>query len=74
MTGGNEHQNLPSYMKNMHSMRFKFVNYRVVHSLSGQRLMGFGTLHDLRRPETSGKGREAGLSGPEGRQAILFNI
>ena len=38
----------------------------VVHSLSGQRLMGFGTLDDLRRQETSGEGCEAHSSEPKG--------
>jgi len=63
---GNEHHNLPSYMKNIFSMRCRFDNYHIVHSLSGQRLMGFGTLDDLRRRETSGEGREARSSEPEG--------
>jgi len=64
MTRGNEHHHLPSYMKKIFSMRYRF--FSVVHSLSGQRLKVFGAREDLRRPGTSREGREARLPEPEG--------
>jgi len=74
ITRGNEHHNIPSYMKNMLSMAFKFYNYDVVHSLSGQRLMGFGTLEDLRRPEPPAKvGRHVRLELKAGCQVRQMN-
>jgi len=53
MTRGNEHHHLPSYMKKIFSMRYRFFN--VVHSLSGQRLKVFGACEDQEPPAKVGR-------------------